>query len=376
VAEVVTGEAVALDIPCASFPTRIGALLIDLVTQLVLLGVVLIIATATGISDATVAGMVVASYLLIVIGYPAAFETLTRGRTPGKLAVGLRVISDDGSPVRFRQALVRALTGVIEIWSWIGAPIGLITSIISAKGKRLGDIFAGTYVISERVPQRPALPAQFAVVPPPLLGWAQVAETSRLSDYTAEAASSYLRRLGELTPAARDSLGLQLATAVAGQVSPPPPPGTPPAAYLAAVLAVRRQRDQAWLASVRASAAVPGAPLPSGAGATPAAARWPGPPPGAPAPAVPVPPVPGQYVPAWTAPGNATPAPASTAPGEGSTTPGQAAPVPMSTGPGEAASASAGAPQPDPAQPDPAQPAGDQQPGFTPRGPAGFAPPA
>jgi hypothetical protein len=64
-----------------------------------------------------------------------------------------------------------------------------------------------------------------------------------LSAQAAEAAASYLRRFAELSPAARESLGLQLAGTVATQVSPPPPAGTPPAAYLSAVLAVRRQKD-------------------------------------------------------------------------------------------------------------------------------------
>jgi hypothetical protein len=81
-------------------------------------------------------------------------------------------------------------------------------------------------------------------VPPPLADWAQVVQVARLSDQTAEAASSYLRRFAELSPQARDALGIQLANAVAAEVSPLPPAGTPPAAYLSAVLAVRRAREQ------------------------------------------------------------------------------------------------------------------------------------
>lgn len=359
-AEVVTGEAVVLEVPCASFPSRIGALLIDMVIQLVLLGAVLVVAAAGGFSDATVAGIAVVGYVAIVIGYATAFETATRGITPGKAAAGLRVISDDGSPVRFRQALVRALAGTIEIWSWIGAPIGLITAIVSARGKRLGDVFAGTYVIQERAPRRAPLPPQLAMVPPPLAGWAQVAQTSRLSDPTAEAASSYLRRLGELTPAARDDLGLRLATAVVAQVSPPPPPGTPPIAYLAAVLAVRRQRDEAWLASVRAAAGPPGS---DGA---PAAGPWPR-----------------QLPPGWSAPGQSAPGqpardrPAAAWPAPGRPVPGQQAPA--WTAPGQTAPAPG--PGPGPASiPRPGlagtETRADQQPGPTPPGPAGFAPPA
>jgi uncharacterized RDD family membrane protein YckC len=384
VAEVVTGEAVVLDVPCASFPSRIGALLIDMVIQLVLLGAVLAAAAAGGFSDATVAGIAVVGYVAIVIGYATAFETATRGITPGKAAAGLRVISDDGSPVRFRQALVRALAGTIEIWSWIGAPIGLITAMVSARGKRLGDVFAGTYVIQERAPRRIPLPPQLAMVPPPLAGWAQVAQTSRLSDQTAEAASSYLRRLGELTPAARDDLGLRLATAVAAQVSPPPPPGTPPIAYLAAVLAVRRQRAEAWLASVRAA----GAPGPGGA---PAAGPWPGQPAsGQPAPGWPAtgqPALgqtapqwrgPGQPGPQWPAPGQAAPEwPAAAGPASGQPAAGQ--PAPAWTAPGQTAGTPAPAPAPASIPrrgPAGTEPAADQQSGPLPPGPAGFAPPA
>jgi len=263
VSEVVTGEAVVLDVPCARFPSRIAAVLIDMAVQLVLLvGVAIVVIVNSGhLDDATTAGIIVSCYVVIVVGYATIFETVSRGKTLGKMAFGLRVVSDDGSPVRFRQALIRALTGAIEIWSSVGAPIGLITSLLSERGKRLGDMFAGTYVIQERTPRRPELPPVFAAVPPPLLGWAQVAEISRLSDQNAEAASSYLRRLHELKPAARDDLGLRLAAAIAAQVSPPPPPGTPPAAYLAAVLAVRRDREFARLAAAQqanAGAAGPG----------------------------------------------------------------------------------------------------------------------
>ena len=115
-------------------------------------------------------------------------------------------------------------------------------------------MFAGTFVIQERVPPRPDLAPVFTVIPPPLLGWAQHLEVSRLSDQTAATASSYLRRFYDLRPAAREQLGMQLAASVAAQVSPPPPPGTEPAAFLAAVLAVRRQREHARLLARQAAA--------------------------------------------------------------------------------------------------------------------------
>jgi uncharacterized RDD family membrane protein YckC len=254
-ADVITGEAVALELPVATFPSRIAALLIDMIVQfaLLLLLIVVFVGVSGSVSTDYGTAAFLTAYVLVLVAYPTTFETLSRGKTLGKMALGIRVIGDDGSPVRFRQALVRALVGVFEIWTFVLAPVGLITSIISARGKRVGDLFAGTYVIQERVPARQALPYEFAVVPPPLAGWAAVLQVARLSDWTAEAAGSYLRRFTELSPQARDSLGIQLANAVAAQVSPPPPAGTPPAAYLSAVLAVRRHHEQARFAAVQSA---------------------------------------------------------------------------------------------------------------------------
>ncbi len=318
-AEVVTGEAVILDVPVAGFPVRLLALLLDMLIQVVGLVAFIVIATSAGgsLDSAGLAAVVLAGYVLIVVGYPAVFETLSRGKTLGKMALGLRVVSDDGSPERFRQALLRALIGLLEIWTVVGWPVALITSMLSARGKRLGDLAAGTFAIQERAPQRPALPPWLAVVPPPLAGWAQVLELSRLPDETAEAAASYLRRLGDLQPAARDAIGLQLASAVSAQVSPPPPPGTPPAAYLAAVLAVRRDREHARHAA--------GQPAPA-AGPWPGAGYGPGPAPGpiaapgspGPANGTPAPPAPGPGGPPWPGPqpgGEQRPDPGAPRPG-------------------------------------------------------------
>jgi uncharacterized RDD family membrane protein YckC len=242
--QIVTGEAVALELPAARFPSRIAALLIDMSLQVVVLVAALsALFAAAGTSSDYVAAAALAIFVFVVVGYPTAFETLSRGKTLGKLALGLRVVGDDGSPIRFRQALVRGLMGLFEIW--LLAPVALICSIASDRGKRVGDFFAGTYVVQERMLARYPLPGYLAAVPPPLAAWAQSLQVSGLSAQTAEAAGSYLRRFGELHPSARDALGVQLATAVAAEVSPPPPAGTPPAAYLAAVLAVRQQQDQA-----------------------------------------------------------------------------------------------------------------------------------
>ncbi|HTV99070.1 MAG TPA: RDD family protein [Streptosporangiaceae bacterium] len=283
---VVTGEAVVLDVPCARFPSRLLALLLDMAIQVFLGIAVLLLIGAAGshLNAAWVAAVAVVAAAVIIVGYPAGFETLTRGRSLGKMALGLRVVSDDGGPERFRQALVRAMAAVVEIWMFTGAP-ALICSLLSARGKRLGDLFAGTFVIQERLPRRASLPPLLAVVPPPLIGWSQVLQLSGLNDQSAERAASYLRRFYELTPAARDELGQRIAAEVAVQVAPPPPPGTPPAAFLSAVLAVRRQREVDRLAAQQAAMTAPEAwpptrPLEPGGGPAPGPAERHAPAPG------------------------------------------------------------------------------------------------
>jgi uncharacterized RDD family membrane protein YckC len=297
--DLVTGEAVVLDVPCARFPSRLVAIIIDMAVQVLLVVGLLLILGASGahLNAASLAAVALSALILVVVGYPTIFETLSRGRTLGKLALGLRVVGDDGGPERFRQALVRALAAVVEIWLFSGAP-ALICSLLSAKGKRLGDLFAGTFVIQERLPRRQSLPPLLSVVPPPLAGWSQALQLSRLDDQTAEQAASYLRRFYELTPAAREEFGQRIAAAVAALVTPPPPPGTPPAAFLSAVLAVRRQREAARLAAQQAAAPYPGPPAPPYP--TPPAPPYPGPP----ATSYPSPPA------APTAPEPAAPAPA------------------------------------------------------------------
>lgn len=249
VAEVVTGEAVVLEVPCARFPSRLLALALDLLIQVILLFILLVIVglaiTNDGVNGATAGAVALTVMILIIVGYPVLWETLTRGGSPGKFALGLRVVSDDGGPERFRQALVRGLAAVVEIWLLLGCP-ALICSLLSERGKRLGDLFAGTFVVQQRLPTGRA-GAALPVVSAQLASWGAQLEMSGLTDQTAETARRYLTRLPELTPAAQAELGERIAAAVRAQVSPAPPPGTPVAAYLSAVLTERRNREHARL---------------------------------------------------------------------------------------------------------------------------------
>ncbi|TDD67692.1 RDD family protein, partial [Actinomadura darangshiensis] len=251
-ADLVTGEAVALDIRVARLASRGCAILLDLLFQLVMLNIVIYLTAMTSLvaDEAWTIGLTLLGVVAVLVGYPCVFETLSRGRTLGKMAVGLRVVGDDGGPVRFRQALVRALAGFIEFWTFYGSP-ALITSFCNRRGKRLGDLFAGTIVIQERVPAS-ALFGPVAVMPPQLAWWARSLELSMLSDELAMTARQYLSRFWELLPEVRDSLGQRIAAQVVAVVSPPPPPGVRPEILLSAVLAERRHREERRLAERRA----------------------------------------------------------------------------------------------------------------------------
>src|SRR5262249_49779829 len=118
VAEVVTGEAVVLEVPCARFPSRLLALALDLLIQVTLLLILFLIVwlavSNEGAASATAGAITLTVTIAIIVGYPVLWETLTRGGSPGKFALGLRVVGDDGGPERFRQALVRGLAAVVE----------------------------------------------------------------------------------------------------------------------------------------------------------------------------------------------------------------------------------------------------------------------
>ena len=245
---VVTGEAVALDLRPAALPSRVAAGLIDLATQLVLAVALfaLIAAVAAGGSDAASSAYALVGYVAILFGYPVAFETLLRGRTPGKMALGLRVVRDDAGPISFRQALVRGLLGTfVERPGFTSGSAAVLCSLLNSQGKRLGDVLAGTLVIQERVPSQVG---PVALMPPQLAGWAATLDLSALPNELALSVRTFLARSSTLTEAAQAELGNRLTAAVLAVITPPPPAGAPGWAVLPAVLAERRRREELRLA--------------------------------------------------------------------------------------------------------------------------------
>ncbi|MEU8530984.1 RDD family protein [Streptomyces sp. NPDC048629] len=239
---VVTGDAVVLGLQAARLPSRALAIFIDLVVVWVaylLISVGLAVATSS-LDDAAQMAMSIASFLLVLVGVPIAVETLSHGRSLGKLACGLRVVRDDGGPIRFRHALVRGAMGVVEILMTFGV-VACIASLVSERGRRIGDVFAGTLVVRERVPAARAVP----VPPPPpwLVGRFTQLDLSAVPDELWLAIRQYLTRARQLDAQVGRALAERLANDLVARTGTPPPPGVPAEAYLAGVVAERQARD-------------------------------------------------------------------------------------------------------------------------------------
>lgn len=239
--EVVTGEGVSVELPVAGVAIRMASGAIDMIVSIVVLVAAVFVAgmLVADTSDAVVGTMGLIVMVGVFIGLPSLVETLTRGRTVGKLALGLRTVRDDGGPITFRHALTRSLIGFVEIWLLAGVP-ALITAMLNGRGKRLGDMAAGTYVVSQR--------AKLRVVPPPsmpwhLASWAGAADIAALPAGLAVAIRQFLSRASSLNPVSRDQIGHELLTEALRYVSPAPPRGSHPEYVLAAIIADRRRRD-------------------------------------------------------------------------------------------------------------------------------------
>lgn len=243
---VVTGEAVVLQLRPASFVVRAGGALLDglVILAVFLLSVWALAATIfeeldPAATQATVLTLVVAC----LVGLPLAWEAVSRGRSPGKLAFGLRVMRDDGGAIRLRHALVRVLLGVFELWMTLGS-VAVLAALFNERGKRLADMVAGTRVVIER---QPSVPQPLPGVPGTMTGWAAVADVGRIPDALAASVTQFLRHAAQVPPVTRNATASRLAAQVAPFVAPGPPPGATTEEFLLAVMAERRNRDYAHL---------------------------------------------------------------------------------------------------------------------------------
>ncbi len=161
--EIVTPEGVALHLPAAGPVPRALAWAIDFAIRI---AIVIVAGTVFGLLGRGGLGFHAVVLFLVYWFYPVAFEAMWDGRTPGKRALGLRVIAGNGAPVGWLAAFTRNLLRVVDMLP-LGYAAGLVSSLLDPWGRRLGDMVAGTLVVHDVPAHEPqAAPVNVAMAPP------------------------------------------------------------------------------------------------------------------------------------------------------------------------------------------------------------------
>jgi uncharacterized RDD family membrane protein YckC len=245
---IVTPEAVRLDFEPAGVATRILALVLDLLI-VVNIGSIALSALSGGAAsgDDPSAAVVIFSVVLtflIFVGYPVICETFWNGQTVGKMALGLRVRTTEGTPVRFRHAAVRSSLGLVELYGTFGIP-AVLSVLFTRDHQRLGDLAAGTVVMRERTASSKTGRA-YDFWPP--YGWGSYTEALDVGAMTDEQyglVRNFLLRADEMTPGPREHLARRLAEPLAGVLHHTPPANVTAEQFLLCAAAAYQRRPGA-----------------------------------------------------------------------------------------------------------------------------------
>jgi uncharacterized RDD family membrane protein YckC len=172
----------------------------------------------------------------IYSAYFVIFETVWNGQTPGKRIFGLRVIREDGRPVRFYESMVRnVLRTALDSMPFVVAPlysVGLVAVFLSPRSKRIGDYAAGTVVVREAEGKVATLDDVLALArAEETKTWSRhqtafVIDAALLEPGDLTALRAYLRRRYDLPDAVRTSLANRIAASLAHKLSVPALPLT------------------------------------------------------------------------------------------------------------------------------------------------------
>jgi uncharacterized RDD family membrane protein YckC len=165
----ITPERIQFEYPLAGPFRRSLAYLLDFLILAICCVVLFLASVILSLGSAAGLGVFFAVFFGVWWGYGAFFEGVFNGQTPGKMALGIRVVSAQGVPITGAQAVLRNF-----LWTIDGVALGFIPAIlcmlISGKFQRLGDLAAGTIVMVEQSPRRGRVqrvdePAVQAVLP-------------------------------------------------------------------------------------------------------------------------------------------------------------------------------------------------------------------
>ena len=208
-----TPEGIELELHLSGPVVRTLAWTIDTIVRL---GIYLVLGSLLGWMGGLGIGIFLILLFLVEWFYPVLFEVLYQGMTPGKRAMGIRVVHDDGTPVGWSASVVRNLLRFVDSLPLFYV-VGFTSMMLNSEFRRLGDIVAAAVVIypeeqrhHEDLPRvEPLMPKQ-----PLQAGEAQavVSFAERIRQFSAERADELAAATGPLIPAheppARTLLGI------------------------------------------------------------------------------------------------------------------------------------------------------------------------
>jgi len=217
-----TPEQVELVFELAGIGSRFLAIVIDSALQVLIYGILIMVNLAVSgpqpgtpwylqVHGALLTALLISLVSAVFLGYYILFETFWDGQTPGKRVVGLKVIKDDGTPVRGLDLWVRNLLRLVDFLP-VFYGVGIISIFLSAQNKRLGDHVAGTLVIKTR-----KTPLRRAPRPGPAPE-TRTALTIRLSEDEYTLIRSFLMRRSELALEQRLHLAHRIAEPLQGRM--------------------------------------------------------------------------------------------------------------------------------------------------------------
>lgn len=231
-----------LEFADAGLGSRALGFVVDLVVRLMLLWALLTGVAMAGplLSEAVLVVVAIAGAFIALLVYPVVCETIWNGRTVGKMVLGLRAVTVEGAPVRFRHAVIRSALGLVDFWITAGSA-AILCSLATRQSQRLGDLAAGTIVIRERQAGAHAQPIVFQ----PPAGWEPYVAALDVSGLDQEhyvLVRSFLLRVHELRGPARAERGAEVASWVAERLGTVVPAQHHPETFLVAVAAAYQAR--------------------------------------------------------------------------------------------------------------------------------------
>jgi uncharacterized RDD family membrane protein YckC len=240
-----TPEQVHLEFTLAGIGSRFMAVFLDILIEIVLYLILFLLTylwIAGGPFSATRSiwwnALVSVVIFCINWGYYASFEALWKGQTPGKRWAGIRVIKENGRPINAFEAISRNLVRFIDFLPGVYG-VGVLTMLLNAKSKRLGDYVAGTIVVHETSDRESSL-----FFNTPTRTDFTLHQAAGLTVQEAELIETFLARRLEIPPEVRGFNAQRIAEMISTRLNIPPE-SRPPDNETFLELMVREFRNRA-----------------------------------------------------------------------------------------------------------------------------------